>query len=54
MHYGLVYPDGSGLNDIWGMSSTTAEAWLSLGVVLLFAGAFAAFAVRSFIRAAMA
>jgi ABC-2 type transport system permease protein len=54
MRYGLVDPDGSGLNDIWGMSSTTAEAWLSLGVVLLFAGALAAFAVRSFTRAAMA
>jgi hypothetical protein len=51
MRYGLVDPDGSGLNDIWGMSSTTAEAWLSLGVVLLFAGAFAALAVRSFTRA---
>jgi hypothetical protein len=42
------------MRHIWGMSSTTAEAWLSLGVVPLFAGAFAAFAVRSFTRAAMA
>ena len=53
MRYGLVDPDGSGLNDIWGMSSTTAEAWLSLAVVLAFAAAFAALAVRSFTRSAV-
>ena len=33
MRYGLVDPRGTGLHDIWGMSNTTAEAWLSLGVV---------------------
>jgi ABC-2 type transport system permease protein len=53
MRYGLIDPDGSGLHDIWGMSSTTAEASLSLAVVALFAGAFAALAVRSFTRAAV-
>jgi ABC-type multidrug transport system permease subunit len=53
LRYGLVDPSGSGLHDIWGMSSTTAEAWLSLAVVALFAAAFAALAVRSFTRAAV-
>jgi ABC-type polysaccharide/polyol phosphate export permease len=53
LRYGLVDPRGSGLHDIWGMSSTTAEAWLSLAVVALFAAAFAALAVRSFTRAAV-
>jgi ABC-2 type transport system permease protein len=53
MRYGLVDPRGSGLHDIWGMSSTTTEAWLSLAVVALFAAAFAALAVRTFTRAAV-
>jgi ABC-2 type transport system permease protein len=53
MRYGLVDPSGSGLHDIWGMSSTTTEAWLSLAVVALFAAAFAALAVRTFTRAAV-
>src|SRR5881392_3912216 len=30
MRYGFVDPSGSGLHDIWGMSNTTTEAWLSL------------------------
>src|ERR671931_2909495 len=37
MRYGFVDPRGTGLHDIWGMGDTTAEAWLSLAVVLLFA-----------------
>jgi ABC-2 type transport system permease protein len=53
MRYGLLDSHGSGLNDIWGMSSTTAEAFLSLAVVLAFAVAFAALAVRSFTRSAV-
>jgi ABC-2 type transport system permease protein len=53
MRYGLVDPAGTGLHDIWGMSNTTAEAWLSLAVVLLFAGAFTAVAVRAFTRSAV-
>src|SRR5439155_25768268 len=48
MRYGLVDPKGSGLHDIWGLSSTTAEAWLSLAVVLLFTGALITIAVRVF------
>jgi hypothetical protein len=53
MRYGLVDPRGTGLHDIWGMSNATAEAWLSLGVVAVFAAAFAAVAVRAFTRAAV-
>ena len=53
MRYGLVDPHGTGLHDIWGMSNTTTEAWLSLGVVVLFAAALLALAVRSFTRAAL-
>jgi len=53
MRYGLVDPKGSGLHDIWGLSSTTAEAWLSLGVVALFAMALSAIAVRAFKRSAV-
>src|SRR5207245_2442236 len=32
MRYGLVDPNGSGLHNIWGMTNTTAMAWMSLGV----------------------
>jgi ABC-2 type transport system permease protein len=53
MRYGLVDPRGAGLHDIWGMSNATAEAWLSLGVVVAFAAAFAAIAARAFTRAAV-
>ena len=30
MRYGLVDPSGQGLHDIWGVGSTTAQAWASL------------------------
>ena len=53
MRYGLVDPHGTGLHDIWGMSNPTTEAWLSLAVVVLFAAALIALAVRSFTRAAL-
>jgi ABC-2 type transport system permease protein len=53
MRYGLVDPRGTGLHDIWGMSNTTTEAWLSLAVVGLFAAAFVALAIRTFTRAAL-
>ena len=53
MRYGLVDPHGRGLHDIWGLSNTTTEAWLSLAVVALFAVAFAAVAVKAFTRAAV-
>src|ERR687887_1674557 len=48
MRYGLVDPKGTGLHDIWGMGSTTAEAFLSLAVVAGFAAAFMAVAIRVF------
>ncbi len=53
MRYGLVDPQGTGLHDIWGAGSTVTEAWLSLGVVALFAAGFLALAVRVFTRAAL-
>jgi ABC-2 type transport system permease protein len=53
MRYGLVDPKGTGLHDIWGLSSTTTEAWLSLAVVLAFAGAFTLVAIRVFSRSAV-
>ena len=36
MRYGFIDHGGTGLHDIWGLHSTTAEAWLSLGVVIAF------------------
>jgi ABC-2 type transport system permease protein len=53
MRYGLVDTKGTGLHDIWGIGNTTAEAWLSLTVVVLFAAAFTAVAVRAFTRSAV-
>jgi ABC-2 type transport system permease protein len=53
MRYGFVDPRGTGLHDIWGMTNTTVEAWLSLAVVLVFAAAVIALAVRSFTRSAV-
>jgi ABC-2 type transport system permease protein len=53
MRYGLVDSRGSGLHDIWGAGSTTAEAWLSLAVVAVFAVATTALAVRAFVRSAV-
>ena len=53
LRYGLLDHSGSGLHDIWGMSSTTAEAWLSLAVVAAFAAVLAVVAVRSFTRSAV-
>jgi len=53
MRYGLLDHRGTGLNEIWGLSNTTTEAWLSLAVVLVFAGALLALAVRAFSRRAV-
>jgi ABC-2 type transport system permease protein len=50
MRYGLIDPRGKGLHDIWGMHNVTLEAWLSLGVVALFAVAMTAIAIRAFSR----
>jgi ABC-2 type transport system permease protein len=53
LRYGFVDHSGTGLHDIWGMSNTTAEAWLSLAVVALYAVALAAISVRAFSRSAV-
>jgi ABC-2 type transport system permease protein len=53
MRYGLLDRRGTGLHDIWGMSNATTEAWLSLAVVVCFAAAFTALAIRVFSRAAV-
>src|SRR4051812_33926666 len=53
MRYGLVDPKGTGLHDIWGMSNTTVEAFLSLGVVLAFAAVLTLVAIRMFSRSAV-
>jgi ABC-2 type transport system permease protein len=53
MRYALVDPSGRGLHDIWGMHSATAEAWMSLGVVALFAVALMGLAIRLFRRSAV-
>jgi ABC-2 type transport system permease protein len=53
MRYGLADPKGTGLHDIWGMSNTTVEAWLSLGVVLAFAAVLTVVAIRVFSRSAV-
>jgi ABC-type polysaccharide/polyol phosphate export permease len=53
MRYGLLGDGGSGLHDIWGMSNATVEAALSLSVLVAFAGALTAVAVRTFTHAAV-
>jgi ABC-2 type transport system permease protein len=53
MRYGLADPKGTGLHDIWGMSNTTVEAWLSLGVVAAFAAVLTVVAIRVFSRSAV-
>jgi ABC-2 type transport system permease protein len=53
MRYGVVDPGGKGLHDIWGMHNVTAEAWLSLAVVALWAVALTAISIRAFSRAAV-
>jgi ABC-2 type transport system permease protein len=53
MRYGLLDRRGSGLHDIWGMSSVRGMAWLSLLVVAVWAVALTALAIRSFQRSAV-
>lgn len=53
MRYGFVDHRASGLHDIWGMSSATTEAWLSLAVVAVSAVAMTAVAIRAFSRSAV-
>jgi ABC-2 type transport system permease protein len=53
LRYGLVDGHAAGLRDIWGMSDPTTMAFLSLGVVVLFAVALTALSVRVFTRSAV-
>jgi ABC-2 type transport system permease protein len=53
MRYAFVDPSGHGLHDIWGMSNVTAEAWLSLAVVALWAALLTAVSIRMFRRSAV-
>jgi ABC-type multidrug transport system permease subunit len=53
MRYGLLDQRATGLHDIWGMSSATGMATLSLVVVGLWALALAAASVRVFARSAV-
>ena len=50
MRYGLLDGRGAGLHDIWGMSSPTAMAGLSLAVVAAWAAAMTMLAMRAFHR----
>ena len=52
MRYGLL-GDASGLHAIWGMSSASGMAALSLAVVGLFAAALTAVSIRVFTRSAL-
>jgi ABC-2 type transport system permease protein len=53
MRYGFIDPSGKGLHDIWGMHSVTAEAWLSLAVIALWAAVLTAISIRVFARSAV-
>jgi ABC-type multidrug transport system permease subunit len=53
MRYGFIDPRGTGLHDIWGMHSVTAEAWLSLAVIVAWAVALTAVSIRAFSRSAV-
>jgi ABC-2 type transport system permease protein len=53
LRYGLVDRHGTGLHDIWGMSSPGVMAALSLAVVLAFAGLMLALSIRVFTRTAV-
>jgi ABC-2 type transport system permease protein len=52
VRYGLL-DDSSGLHTIWKMHSSTEMAALSLGVVMLFAGALVTAGIRTFSRTAV-
>ena len=53
MRYAFVDHAGRGLHDIWGMTNVTAEAWLSLAVVAVFAVLMTTVAIRLFRRSAV-
>jgi len=53
LRYGAVDHAGAGLHDIWGMTSSMAMAFLSLGVIVLFAAVSTAASFRVFTRTAV-
>ncbi|MBV8735578.1 MAG: ABC transporter permease [Solirubrobacterales bacterium] len=53
MRYGFIDPRGGSLHDIWGMHNVTAEAWLSIAVIALWAIALTAISIRAFKRSAV-
>jgi ABC-type multidrug transport system permease subunit len=53
MRYGIIDPRGGSLHDIWGMHNVTAEAWLSIAVIALWAVALTAISIRAFRRSAV-
>jgi ABC-2 type transport system permease protein len=53
MRYAVVDPSGRGLHDIWGRGDVTAQAFLSVAVVALFAVALTVISVRRFTRTAV-
>lgn len=53
MRYGFIDPTGGSLHDIWGMHNVTAEAWLSIAVIALWAIALTAISIRAFKRSAV-
>ncbi|MFL5823390.1 MAG: ABC transporter permease [Solirubrobacteraceae bacterium] len=53
MRYGFIDPGGKGLHDIWGMHSVSAEAWLSMAVLALWAIALTVVSIRAFARSAV-
>jgi len=53
LRYGVLGPGGTGLNDIWGIGSSTAEAALSLLVLAGWAALATAASIRVFNRSAV-
>jgi hypothetical protein len=53
LRYGVLDHTGAGLHDIWGMSSTTTDAALSVLVLAGWAILIAAAAIRVFTRSAV-
>jgi ABC-type multidrug transport system permease subunit len=53
LRYALVDPSGRALHEIWGLSNTTLEAWLSLTVGAAFAIALTVISIRAFSRSSV-
>jgi ABC-2 type transport system permease protein len=53
LRYGIVDHSGASLHAIWGSGNVTAQAWLSFGVVAVFAALMVTVAIRVFSRTAV-